>query len=219
MLNIYEHATLVAVCALVSCETLRSRAVRDACTCQWWRCPGIVADSRAHSKSTAFTSWAAVDIWLLGALNVPILTIRVSFACFVAIAAASFLLIPISLTMLSQKWDCQWRIQKARFPTCERLKKKENCENPLFTVSRLWNHSFKTVMVQRQCVSGFKFKFSVIMHRHLAWHFLHSALPISLVLRLLLLRFYWSQYHSQCSHRSETANGESRRHGFPPVKD
>ena len=79
--------------------------------------------------------------------------------------------------LLSQKWDCQWRIQKARFPTCERLKKKENCENPLFTVSRLWNHSFKTVMVQRQCVSGFKFKFSVIMHRHLAWHFLHSALP------------------------------------------
>ena len=82
--------------------------------------------------------------------------------------------------MLSQKWDCQWRIQKARFPTCERLKKKENCENPLFTVSRLWNHSFKTVMVQRQCVSGFKFKFSVIMHRHLAWHF---YIPLCLLSR------------------------------------
>ena len=117
------------------------------------------------SKAVRF--WIQIQVFgdYAQAFGVAFFTFRFAyFACFATIAA-SFLLIPIPLTMLSQKWDWQWRIQKARFPTCERLKKKENSENPLFTVSRLWNHSFKTVMVQRQCVSGFKFKFSVIMHR------------------------------------------------------
>ena len=49
--------------------------------------------------------------------------------------------------------EAQFPTCEAQFPTCERLKMRENCENPEFTVSRLWEHSFKTVMVQRQCVS------------------------------------------------------------------
>ena len=101
-----------------------------------------------------------------------------SFTCTVSIVARGSVPVRILTMPLTIRLGSPHRSETA---TCERLNMKEKCENPLLAVSRLWNHSFKTVMVQRKCVSGFKFKFSLIIHRSFGLELFN--IPLCLAIR------------------------------------
>ena len=170
-LNMCSLSLSVTVSAFVGCEPLCSKPVRDQ---QWWRCPVLLASS--PSRKLQF--FVAESIHGL-VCSVPALS--ATSPCDSKVPHILWLVLPKVHSKYASidfgRSNSYHRSDTANgesrrhcYPRVKDWKMKENCENPLFTVSRLWNHSFKTVMVQRQCVSGFKFKFSVITHRHLGWH-------------------------------------------------